>query len=81
MSVQMYIVNTTQQYYNSEIGSLSHINLTERELTYIHTYDVTCYEKIDHLKFFIKTEFSAWYGLIAIPMCAESSGASFMKKY
>ena len=39
---------------------------------------VTCYGKIDHLQFFIKTEFLAW---IDSPMCAESNGASFMKKY
>ena len=38
----------------------------------------TCYGKIDHLQFFIKTEFLAW---IDSPMCAESNSASFMKKY
>ena len=37
--------------------------------------NVTCYGKIDHLQFFIKTEFLPW---IDSPMCAESSGASFI---
>ena len=43
---------------------------------------VTCYEKIDHLQFFIKTEFLAWIAIDS-SMCAESkfNGASFMKKY
>ena len=37
---------------------------------------VTCYGKIDHLQFFIKTEFLAWNDS---PTYAESNGASFMK--
>ena len=40
--------------------------------------NMTCYGKIDHLQFFIKTEFLAWIGS---SVCAESNGASFMKKY
>ena len=41
---------------------------------------MTCYGKIDHLQFFIKTdhEVLAW---IDSPMCAESNGASFMKNF
>ena len=39
---------------------------------------VTCYEKRDHLGYFIKIEFLAW---IDSSMCAESNGAIFMKKY
>ena len=39
---------------------------------------MTCYGKIDHLQFLIKTEFLAWNDS---SVCAESNGASFMKKY
>ena len=54
-------------YANTRIRSVKHVVII-----------VTCYEKIDHLQFFIKNEFLAW---IDSPMCAESNGASFMKKY
>ena len=40
--------------------------------------NVTCSEKRDHSGYFIKIEFLAW---IDSSMCAESNGASFMKKY
>ena len=54
-------------YANTRIRSVKHVAVI-----------VTYYEKIDHLQFSIKTEFLAW---IDSPMCAESYGASFMKKY
>ena len=40
-------------------------------------YYVTCSEKRDHSGYFIKIEFLAWIDSF---MCAESNGASFMKK-
>ena len=39
---------------------------------------VTCSEKRDHSGYFIKIEFLAWIDSF---VCAESNGASFMKKY
>ena len=39
---------------------------------------VICYEKTDHLGYFIKIEFCAW--IDDSSMCAESNGASFTKK-
>ena len=38
---------------------------------------VICSEKRDHSRYFIKIEFLAWIDSF---MCAESNGASFMKK-
>ena len=38
---------------------------------------MTCFEKRDHSGYFIKIEFLAWSDS---SMCAESIGASFMKK-
>ena len=39
---------------------------------------MTCSEKRDHSGYFIKIEFLAWIDSF---VCAESNGASFMKKY
>ena len=55
---------------------INHVSFDK--IVYFTNNIVTCYGKIDHLQFFIKTEFLAW---IDSPMCAESNGASFMKKY